>query len=684
MHFKTNTRHHLSGISNQHTDQYNNAEEWQAEQNEILHSSNGFLKNHDKKNAKQDQRQGSLSTARTQKRLVSTSPTAKTQYEQPALGPKSTNNSENEDDFIQGSEAPQRTQTDPNFSPFGQPFHSLLGCVQQCTWSSSGLRQQHNHRKHNTLNQRTETKSHKYQRNIRSTLNNKFNYTLSKIKQYHALKRHPVFGQYYNQSKSKTSTSNKPSADKTNSTHTQQPQRQQSQPNSEIHPISRQPSRRSVKIAQHERLSVEPSLPTSSARQDATQHNSGHVRIIPQQKPPSVHKSVFRTTGDSTGCSLGALVPPRSHTLRQPTLPVDSSAPQQVYQRSNNTTPPHSPNMASETLDGSSSNALTMHTGIPSAPPSVLTSLRVIPRISTTTPQLESRNIPPSTTTSSTLSILEVAQLAWADTTNQQRIRNWRRFTHFMHKQNMKTHPPTAEQIYKFVTQRSKSPSTQLMIINNVVQSCKLFCIDIKNRELLYLATKGLRRLTQAQAATPISYNQKHCKLIELETAKRINQNAYVTKVWLMLYLCFERYMRPSDVARIEKSTIVVNRNRTLFKCKLTKEMKQRKTTQAHTNNIVSTDPILSKLMQRHLDFTRSHTNLFQHQGSRLSSQRISSLVKPLLRALNLPYQVRHLRPLGSTHSFYCGKESAAEICQQARWKQMSMFTGRYMKSKHK
>lgn len=92
--------------------------------------------------------------------------------------------------------------------------------------------------------------------------------------------------------------------------------------------------------------------------------------------------------------------------------------------------------------------------------------------------------------------------------------------------------------------------------------------------------------------------------------------------------------------------------------------------------------------MKNHLKQTKNHTFLFQTIKNKtptpLSSQRISSIVRPVFTFLKLPYSARHLRQLGSSYSLYSGSESIDTIVAQARWKDPKIFFAHYLKAKHK
>lgn len=119
--------------------------------------------------------------------------------------------------------------------------------------------------------------------------------------------------------------------------------------------------------------------------------------------------------------------------------------------------------------------------------------------------------------------------------------------------------PYTPDEIYNFVRPKWKSPSSQLNVLTSISQSYKLLNITMPNKELWFLALRALRNITRELIRTPISFNATHCQRLLKFIKSKINSNETETRQALILALLFDRYMRPDDVARIQKDSIKLN-----------------------------------------------------------------------------------------------------------------------------
>lgn len=264
-------------------------------------------------------------------------------------------------------------------------------------------------------------------------------------------------------------------------------------------------------------------------------------------------------------------------------------------------------------------------------------------------------------------------------------MRYWRRFEAYLSHRNLIRQPPTLDELFYFVYSSSTSNATRMVMMEALRRQLTLLRIPVPQPDLLKLIIRGLRNMGRL-LATPISYEPEHVELLRTKAKNAVRGSPATVKVWLILMLMLSRYMRPDDVSKIEKKTIKLTRDKLLFRMKWTKEVQLRRTQSAYSAFIVSKDKILMDLMRKHLQYTTDHIFLFQHfkKISPLSAQRLSSLIRPLFRKLELPYMAKHLRKIGSTHSLFTRQEDLEELMSQGRWSNVDTWRRHYALSKSK
>lgn len=252
-------------------------------------------------------------------------------------------------------------------------------------------------------------------------------------------------------------------------------------------------------------------------------------------------------------------------------------------------------------------------------------------------------------------------------------------FNNFLRTTNRDPFSVDFKHILFYAINKSSSPSYQRTIILAILACLKIYGIDLSSKVQLQLVLRGLRRQQLDRKIQPLAYSSEQFSKVIAHCRAATPSSATAVMDITMLALMALAMLRPSDVSRLIRSSIRIHGADVEFRIYRPKGAKL--SSQQFSPVIKLSSPTLARLLplvkrtnNSYFLFTNTHNSNIP-----LSSDRISSRVKQVLRSIGVAFNPRDLRAQAASHYAHAGVPMPS-IIQLGTWRQDSTFFRHYLR----